>query len=44
MSDATDRLDTEEVARRVGYGSARAFCHAFASAGLPSPGSLRTHL
>jgi len=35
---------TEEVARQVGYGSARAFCHAFAAAGLPSPGGLRRAL
>jgi hypothetical protein len=32
---------TESVARRLGFGSATALCHAFARAGLPSPGNLR---
>lgn len=32
---------TERVADLLGYGSATAFCHAFAGAGLPSPGDVR---
>lgn len=32
---------TQEVARLLGYRSPEAFCHAFAHAGLPSPGSVR---
>jgi hypothetical protein len=32
---------TERVAELLGYGSATAFCHAFAGAGLPSPGEIR---
>jgi AraC-like DNA-binding protein len=32
---------TERVAEILGYGSAAAFCHAFAGAGLPSPGDVR---
>ncbi len=35
------RARTEDVAKAVGYGSARAFCHAFLEAGLPSPGNVR---
>jgi hypothetical protein len=35
------RAETHAVARVLGYGSAAAFCHAFASAGLPSPGNIR---
>jgi AraC-like DNA-binding protein len=35
------RSSTGSVARYVGYGSAEAMCHAFANAGLPSPGRLR---
>jgi AraC-like DNA-binding protein len=42
MSGAGAR--TEEIARIVGYGSANAFCHAFAQAGLPSPGRVRAAL
>lgn len=37
-------MKTEEAARRLGYGSHRAFCTAFANAGLPSPGAIRGHL
>ncbi len=33
---------TGVIARRVGYRSAEAMCHAFANAGLPSPGRLRS--
>lgn len=32
---------TREVAGLLGYRSAEAFCHAFANAGLPSPGRVR---
>jgi AraC-like DNA-binding protein len=32
---------TQEVAHLLGYRSAEAFCHAFAHAGLPSPGLVR---
>lgn len=32
---------TEVVAQALGYSSPRAFCNAFANAGLPSPGALR---
>lgn len=35
------RARTERVAELLGYGSAAAFCHAFAGAGLPSPGNVR---
>jgi hypothetical protein len=35
---------TEEIARAVGFGSSNAFCHAFAQAGLPSPGRVRAVL
>jgi hypothetical protein len=34
------RATTEGVAHLLGYGSPVAFCHAFAQAGLPSPGRL----
>jgi hypothetical protein len=37
----TPGSDTNRVARLLGYGSAAAFCHACASAGLPSPGNIR---
>lgn len=36
-----ERATTERVARVLGYRSPVAFCHAFANAGLPSPGTLR---
>jgi hypothetical protein len=35
------RAETAAVARLLGYRSAAAFCHAFANAGLPSPGNVR---
>lgn len=35
---------TEEVAKIVGYATPRAFCFAFANAGLPSPGNIRETL
>jgi hypothetical protein len=35
------RAETDAVAHLLGYGSATAFCRAFASAGLPSPGNIR---
>lgn len=35
---------TREVAGLLGYRSAEAFCHAFANAGLPSPGRVRETL
>jgi AraC-like DNA-binding protein len=35
------RAGTASIARHVGYRSPEAMCHAFAHAGLPSPGSLR---
>jgi hypothetical protein len=35
---------TEIVSRRLGYSSPVALCHAFADAGLPSPGRLREFL
>ena len=35
---------TREVAGLLGYRSAEAFCHAFANAGLPSPGRVRDTL
>ena len=35
------RGETDAVAKLLGYGSAVAFCHAFANAGLPSPGNIR---
>jgi AraC-like DNA-binding protein len=39
MTSARSR--TEHVAQLLGYGSASAFCHAFATASLPSPGNVR---
>jgi AraC-like DNA-binding protein len=36
-----DGSRTERVAAILGYGSSAAFCHAFAGAGLPSPGHVR---
>jgi hypothetical protein len=36
------RATTEHVAALLGYGSPIAFCHAFANAGLPAPGHIRT--
>lgn len=35
---------TEEVARILGYATPRAFCYAFANAGLPTPGGIRDAL
>lgn len=35
------KATTESVAEYLGYSSPTAFCRAFASAGLPSPGSIR---
>jgi hypothetical protein len=35
------RGHTDQVAKLLGYGSAEAFCHAFANAGLPAPGNIR---
>lgn len=35
---------TEKVAAHLGYASPRAFCDAFAKAGLPSPGAIRERL
>lgn len=41
---STPKATTEGVARMLGYASARAFCDAFAAAGLPSPGAIRSTL
>jgi hypothetical protein len=34
------RMTTRVLASTLGYGSAEALCHAFANAGLPSPGAI----
>lgn len=41
---SSPKATTEGVSRKLGYASARAFCDAFAAAGLPSPGSIRDAL
>lgn len=41
---STPTATTEKVAKLLGYSSPRAFCDAFANAGLPSPGALGQRL
>lgn len=41
---STPDATTEFVAQKLGYASATGFCHAFANAGLPSPGAIRRRL